>query len=226
MGSASAFHEYRVVTIDLPGHGRSDKPRADYTMDYFARSIAAVLDDANIKSAVLVGHSMGTQVVRQFYRLYPSRTLGLVSVDGALVAGTEDLDRFVAPFREDYFWSAARLVEKMLQPIRNQTLKNRIRSTMLAAPDYVGLSAMTAMADRKVWTNDPIDVPLLVIVGELWGYQPGSEAAIRSIARNLEFQMWPGASHFLMMEQPAVFNEAIRAFIVKNALLHAEPDLP
>ena len=57
----------RVITIDLPGHGQSDKAKIAYTMDLHARALAAVLDDAAVKSAVLVGHSNGTPVIRQFY---------------------------------------------------------------------------------------------------------------------------------------------------------------
>lgn len=82
--SVNAFPEYRVIAIDLPGHGQSDKPKVEYSMEYFAKSIEAVMNKANIKNAVLVGHSMGTPVIRQFYRLYPKKTLGLVIVDGAL----------------------------------------------------------------------------------------------------------------------------------------------
>ena len=60
------FPSLRLIAIDLVGHGQSDKPRVDYTMDYFARSIDAVLTDAKVKHAVLVGHSMGTPVIRQY----------------------------------------------------------------------------------------------------------------------------------------------------------------
>jgi pimeloyl-ACP methyl ester carboxylesterase len=82
--SISAFPKYRVIAMDLVGHGQSDKPKAEYSMEYFARSVAAVLEKAGVRRAVLVGHSMGTPVIRQFYRLYPEKTIALVVVDGAL----------------------------------------------------------------------------------------------------------------------------------------------
>jgi pimeloyl-ACP methyl ester carboxylesterase len=63
----------RTLAIDLPGHGRSDAPRTTYSMDLFARAIDAVMRDAGVDRAVLVGHSMGTPVVRQFYRRYRRR---------------------------------------------------------------------------------------------------------------------------------------------------------
>src|SRR5438876_542984 len=50
----------RVIAIDLPGHGLSDKPQVAYSMDLFARAVEAVMRDAKVDWAVLVGHSMGT----------------------------------------------------------------------------------------------------------------------------------------------------------------------
>src|SRR5262245_54992682 len=72
----------RDVALDLPGHGRSDRPEVAYTIDRFARAVDAVLTDAGVKSAVLAGHSMGSPVVRHFYRLHPKKVKGLVIVDG------------------------------------------------------------------------------------------------------------------------------------------------
>lgn len=51
----------RVLTVDFPGHGQSDKPELAYTMDFSARSLDAVLRDAGVKSATLVGHSNGSR---------------------------------------------------------------------------------------------------------------------------------------------------------------------
>src|ERR1041385_8827785 len=56
----------RVIVVELPGHGQSDKPQTTYSMDYFARAVDVVMRDAKVKRAVLVGHSMGTPVARQF----------------------------------------------------------------------------------------------------------------------------------------------------------------
>ena len=65
----------RVIALDLPGHGLSDKPELAYSMDLFARAVDAVMRDAKVERGVLVGHSMGTPIARQFYRKYPKKTL-------------------------------------------------------------------------------------------------------------------------------------------------------
>jgi pimeloyl-ACP methyl ester carboxylesterase len=59
---------------------------------------------AKVEKAVLVGHSMGTPVARQFYRLYPQKTLAIVIVDGALrpMATKEQNERFAVLLRSNY----------------------------------------------------------------------------------------------------------------------------
>lgn len=215
----NAFPEYRVIAIDLPGHGQSDKPRTDYTMEYFAKSVDAVMKDAKIDRAVLVGHSMGTPVIRQFYRLYPKKTLGLVIVDGALkpFAPKEQMDKFFEPLLNDYTSNAPRFIDGMLSPTRAD-LKPSIRATMISAPDYVAVSAMKGMLDESIWTNDKITLPALAIMAENpW---PKDNAEIyKVIALGIDYQQWTGVSHFLMMERPKEFNNAVRSFITKNNLL-------
>ncbi|HEX8265909.1 MAG TPA: alpha/beta hydrolase [Pyrinomonadaceae bacterium] len=218
--SMTAFPEMRVIAVDLIGHGKSDKPKTDYTMEYFAKSIEAVLKNAKVEKAVLVGHSMGTPVVRQFYRLYPEKTAGLVVVDGALrpFAPRAEIEKFFAPMRANYKQVAQGFIDGMLQPIKEDKLKTEIRTAMLATPDYVALSAMDGMYDEKIYTPDKINVPVLAILAKSPFWAADTEQFLRGLAPNLEFQMWDGVSHFLMMEKPAEFNQSVKAFLVKNKL--------
>ena len=219
--SVNAFPEYRVIAIDLPGHGQSDKPKVEYSMEYFAKSIEAVMKEAKIKSAVLVGHSMGTPVIRQFYRLYPKKTLGLVIVDGALrPMGTKtQVEQFTAVLRTDYKTNAPKMVDGMLMPIKDEKLKTSSRSAMLATPDYVALSAFEGMTDDKIWTTDKINVPVIALMAESPFWKPDTKEFYGTIAPDLDFQMWKGVSHFLMMDKPPEFNREVRLFIVKKKLL-------
>ena len=217
----SAFKDTRVIAIDLPGHGESDKPQTSYTMDYFARSIEAVMLDAGVTKAVLVGHSMGTPIVRQFYRLYPEKTLALVIVDGGLrpFAPKEQTEQFAAMLRTNFKAVAPPMVEGMLKPIKDEKLKGEIRTAMLATPEHVAISAMLGMMDEKLYEKDPIKVPVLAVLAKSPFWQADTEPFLRSLAPNLEFYMWDNVSHFLMMEKPQEFNQALQAFLDKNRLL-------
>jgi pimeloyl-ACP methyl ester carboxylesterase len=219
--SINAFPGYRVIAIDLPGHGGSDKPKANYSMEYFARSIDAVMRETGVKKAVLAGHSMGTPVVRQFYRLYPKKTLGLIVVDGALRPyGTKaEMDEYYKSISVNYSEAAPKAIDWMLTPVKDAELRSFIREGMLATPEYVALSASAGMIDEKIWGEDKIEVPVLAIMANSPNWPKGIEQRYRDIAPNIDFQMWDGVSHFLMMERPKEFNGQVKAFVISNKLL-------
>ncbi|MEM6290949.1 MAG: alpha/beta fold hydrolase [Myxococcota bacterium] len=75
-GPLAARH--RVIALDLPGFGKSDKPRAAYSMTFFADVVREVLGNLGIDRAVLVGHSMGAQISMHLVLRTPDLVQGLV----------------------------------------------------------------------------------------------------------------------------------------------------
>jgi pimeloyl-ACP methyl ester carboxylesterase len=219
--SYSAFPEYRVIAVDLPGHGRSDKPKTTYSMEYFARSIDAVMKAAKVRQAVIAGHSMGTPVARQFYRLYPQKTLGIIVVDGLLrsIGTPEQMKEFMSPLVENFSENAPKFVVGMLQPVADPNLKKMIRDNMLSAREHVAVSAMREMNDPAIWTNDKVERPVLAVMAQSEWWPAGTRELFAEVAPNLEWHMWADVSHFLQMERPGEFNSLVRAFIKKNKLL-------
>lgn len=212
----------RVIAIDLPGHGQSDKFDASYTMDLFARAVDAVLADAGVDRAVLVGHSMGTPVIREFYRKFPRKTLALVIVDGPLrpFGDRKMMEQFLAPLRgSNYKEAATRFIENMFVPSTSAELRSEITSSMLRTPQSVALSAMEGMIDESIWNQDKINVPVLAIMARSFFLAADTEQFYRTIAPKLQYHAWEEAGHFLMMEKPKEFNEALAGFLLKNELL-------
>src|SRR6266403_1796752 len=159
----------RVIAIDLPGHGQSDKPQIAYSMDLFARAVEAVMRDAKVQRAVLVGHSMGAPVARQFYRKYPYQTLAIVIVDGALrpFGDKAMMDRFIEGFRgANYQDVVGQMFTAMMGPSLPAEAQARIKASFLNTPQHVIVSAMEGMADASIWGEDKINVPLLAIMAK------------------------------------------------------------
>ena len=212
----------RVIAIDLPGHGESDKPKTKYSMDYFARAVEAVMKDAKVNRAVLVGHSMGTPIARQFYRKYPDKTLAIVIVDGALKPFAKEaaMNSLIQGLRSpNYKDVLTQMFTGLMGPNMTAEIKERVASATSNTPQYVLVSAMEGMADPSIWEDDKIDVPVLAIMAKNPSYPPNIEQLTRPLVPNLEFQMWDGVGHFLMMEKPNEFNAAVIAFLDKNKLL-------
>ena len=219
--SIGAFPEHRVIAVDLIGHGQSDKPQSNNSMEYFARSVEAVLRKANVTRAVLVGHSMGTPVARQFYRLYPKQTLGIVIVDGAIkpFADEATMKGYAAPLRADFAKNMPAFLSQMLAPVQDKAIRDFIHARMAKTPGHVALSAWDGMADAKIWGDDKINVPVLALMAPSPYWPPNLKDLYAGIAPNLDFQMWNGVSHFLMMERPTEFNAEVKKFVQKNKLL-------
>jgi pimeloyl-ACP methyl ester carboxylesterase len=88
-----AGHGYRVVTLDLPGHGRSDRPTEPrrYSMTTFARAVVALLDHLDVEGAFVGGTSLGANVTLEVAVLAPERVRGMILempvLDHAVEAG-------------------------------------------------------------------------------------------------------------------------------------------
>src|SRR5262249_15681904 len=160
----------RMLFVDLPGYGKSDKPKTDYTMDLFAKGIDAVLQDAGVEHAILAGHSMGTPVVRHYDRLYPGKTKALVFVDGFLRPFTKDpaaAEKFLSQFKEETFKDAGpRMSDGMLTPATPAAAGEQIKRIVNDAEPRVAISSIRGMFDLKQWKDDPVKVPAQMLMAK------------------------------------------------------------
>jgi pimeloyl-ACP methyl ester carboxylesterase len=207
----------RLVAIDLPGHGRSDKPVRPYSMDFFARSVNAVLDAAGVDHAVLVGHSMGTPVARQVYRLFPAHTKALVAVDGSLKPPGLDsaaIEKQVAQFsgpglRE--IWP--RMIDPMLPGAELDAARRQVVAVAQATPAHVVTGSIRGMLDPSVWGNDPIGVPVLAVMAKGPTSSPAYRQYLATLAPDLRYEELDQVHHFLMLERPDLFNPILVEFL-------------
>jgi pimeloyl-ACP methyl ester carboxylesterase len=78
---------------------------------------------------------------------------------------------------------------------------------------------MEGMADASIWGEDKINVPVLAIMAKTPLLPSNVEESFRAIAPAMDFRMWEGVGHFLMMEKPKEFNAAVLAFLDQKKLL-------
>ena len=74
---------YRVVALDLPGYGKSDRPRADYSVEYQASALADFLDSLEQGKVALAGNSMGGWIAALVALNRPEKVSHLILVDSA-----------------------------------------------------------------------------------------------------------------------------------------------
>jgi pimeloyl-ACP methyl ester carboxylesterase len=214
---------YRVITMDLPGHGDSDAPKTNYTPQLLAQGLDAVLRDAKVSRAVLVGHNMGAPVVRQFLADYPAKVAGLILVDAAIstpVSAEEMENRKArrAPFIDSlrgprYLEFAGKFIDRMFVPETPVDLRSEIKSKMLTTSQAISVSAMEGMSDGGMW-EEQTAIPALAIFSDK-GRNAENYAMLSAMFSNVEHQEWPGGGNFTMIEKPDQFNAAVIAFLSK-----------
>lgn len=206
---------HRVITVDLPGHGKSEVPlEARMTMDNFARAVHAVLEEAGVTRAVLVGHSMGTPVIRQFARLYPAKTRALVLVDGTIFPPKEAAQRQGRGLiyrGEAGLRARAHAVRSYFGAATTPVLREHIERVMTGTAEATAAGAIDGMLSIDVWRDEaPVGVPTLAIYA---GSSRMDEGYLRRLFPRLEFHRVAGTGHFLMMEKPVAVNRLLLDFL-------------
>ena len=220
---APVYKKNRSLLIDLPGHGESDKPMTAYPVEYFARSINAVMEDAGVERVVLVGHSLGAPIAYAFIRLFPQKVKSIVLVDGYVSRPTgtaaaqqaqmlryEKRARALSGDGGDREF--AREVESMFSDRTTPEMRDVIRSKMLATPEHVRVAAITSPSELPAPPfAQSFAIPVLAILAG--APRVSSIALMREIFPKLRVEKWPGYGHFIMMEDPARFNRRVELFL-------------
>lgn len=212
-------NKYRVITLDLAGHGHSGSTRSQYTMRAFGEDVRAVTEATGSENVILIGHSMGGSVIAEAARLMPKRVKGLVGIDTLgnieYPMTSEEFEQMAAPMKEDFQIGSRQFVKAMILPSTDSTLGEWILSDISSAPPFVALSAMEAMMSQYITGEaakifDEIRVPVISVNADLW---PIDYEANRRHMHAYDAIVLKGADHFLMMNRPIEFNWALEQAI-------------
>jgi pimeloyl-ACP methyl ester carboxylesterase len=201
---------YTVVTLNLAGHGASERNREDWSMANYAADVAAVVHEIPNRKVVLVGHAMGGIVVLEAARLIGSRVIGIIAVDSLKSIGQPPMSKAqfeeqVQRFRENFIGHMHDFVSSYLFTRNADPLfVRKVADDMAHASPQVAIPSLEAVYHYDFAALPAIHVPIIAINSDL--HMPTDEARIRKLAPTFRSIVVPGAGHFLMMESPARFN--------------------
>ena len=218
---------YRLIVPDLKGFGASDAPedRSTYSVDNYADELKAVLDDAGVEQAVVVGLSMGGYVAFAFARRFPEALAGLVLAGTRAEADPpEGLEKRTNQQKQVAAEGPAGLIDAFpgaLLSEKTRTERSEVVEQLKAVMDNPpagfigGLESMKQRPDSTSGLGN-IDVPTLVIVGSDDPLIPpsASESMHQAIGGS-EMVTIPGAGHVANLESPEEFTRALDGFLAK-----------
>ncbi|MET0663018.1 MAG: alpha/beta fold hydrolase [Ilumatobacteraceae bacterium] len=218
---------YQAVALDNRGSGRSDKPRGEYTLEQMADDAVAVLDDAGVDTAHVVGASMGGAISQIIAVKYPERTRSLTL---ACTAGRNH------PWREELLASwrdiaLERGISSMSQEAARWVIGPRSFRRLMPAMGWLGPLALGRPAhafaaqcdailnaaekhEELVERLPEIAVPTLVVVGNQDILTPrGDSEDLADRIPTAELVVISGAAHGFMVEHASTFNRVLLEFL-------------
>lgn len=230
---AFAAEGYRVISLDLPGYGASDRPDAPCDPPWYAGVLSGFLEELGLEQATIVGHSMGGQIALTLALEHPEQVSRLV------LSAPAGFERFTAGERDWMrgYWHEKRALEADEDAVRANFAMNfarwdegverlvaeRVR--MAGTADFRGTSVAVArsvvgMLEHPVLDRlDQIRAPTLIVFGTDDRLIPnpvfhggGTAAFARRAAERIpgaELVLISGAGHMVHHDRPEAFNAAV-----------------
>jgi len=228
---------YRVIAIDLPGYGKSQKSTYPYTMSFYANQVKRVVDELNLNKIIYVGHSMGGQIGIIFSLKYPDRLEKLIL---ASPAGIEEFQKGEGDWLRSVMTTSG--VKKTPEDGVRRNLSNnfynwsdewewmveeRVRMSKAKEFDefaYAVVRSVNGMLDEPTFDKlEKISVPTLIVYGKYdWlipnpYLNPGFTSDVFKFGAeamaNCKLHEIDCSGHMLQIEKPEEFNRVVLDFI-------------
>ncbi len=221
---------YRVVALDLGGHGGSGRNRSAWTIQAWADDVRAVVAALELRRVVLVGNSLGGAVALEAARLLRGRAIGVIGVIGVdtLHDATQTIPAAEAKaradaFRRDFAGTCHAMVEQLFHPSAYPQLRAWAEREMTATAPEVAVGMMEGFGGYDMAAAfRAAGVPIRAINGDLW---PTRVEANRAVTPDFDAVIMKDAGHYPMLERPDEFNRLL-AGVVAELERKAAPPAP
>ncbi len=225
-------HEFRVVTIDLRGHGNSSKGLTGHSVAQYGRDVRQLIEHLRLQDAVLVGWSLGGPVVLSYCQQYAEdsrlKALGLVDATPFPFSPAQwnshtlrnynydGMHAMFADYSSDPRKFAARFTARMFKEKLSNAEMDWVVAELLKTPTWIAEAVYSdyAMSDfTDVLRSIKVPVVVFGANSDIFPHGIAMGKAIAGQAPHATFIPFDDAGHMLFYEQPQKFNAALAAFI-------------
>ncbi len=226
-----AFSEdYRVVTLDFPGHGISGAEREKWSVGGYSEDVKVVVESLDLTKVILIGHSMGGPVALASYPLLADRVIAVIAVeslhDVEVTFPKAAVEAWAEMMEADFEGSIQKMVKGMFADSGNPEQRDWV-TTQAIASDHEAMIALIrsySKVDLKTWLA-ATKVPVRAINAA--PHPPGiQETKTESNQKYGDFDAvtLDGVGHFLILERPEDFNELLAQELAKILGTDSETD--
>lgn len=214
---------FQAIAIDLPGYGRSPRLRQGATMVDIAEACWRAVEQVADRPAILVGCSVGSNVVQHMYHIKPDKTRALV-VSGAGYRPHKPFTERITGYKEGGLAYREQYGKEVMSPsFRETPLAQWLVSMMLERNDSAHLESIVWMFEALAvpdpdWLQRDLHAPVLILTGSEDNTHQAA-FALRDRLPQVELEVIQGAGHICHFEQPWEFDRLMIAFLSRRGLL-------
>jgi pimeloyl-ACP methyl ester carboxylesterase len=207
---------HRVISVDLRGHGESDKPQGPYDISVFADDVAWLCRKVGAQKPIVIGHSMGGMTALELAVRHPDLPSAIVVCDSPMALPAQlaaNLTAVSDQFRKPDWRAAHRafLNDALFIPEDDPKRKERILADMTSAPDHVTLGCWNGIVSADMDGDlRKCKVPFLYLAAAAPLADPQK---LRELCPTVVIGQTVGAGHFHQLEVPDQVNAMIDRFL-------------
>lgn len=215
---------YRVISVDLPGHGNSDSLRYIHSMELFAEAIKTLVSYLKLKRIVLVGHSLGGYVSLAFAEKFPDAVRGLIMMNstakGDSASRKKSRNQLIGLIKKNKNRAIEMLVPNFFS-YKSRTTHWKVKKYLRSAKKCSSKAIVATIEGMKVRKEREIILhfspfPYAYFIGEydaIISLKDQTEEA--SLNQKGSSELFEHSSHMIYMEEEARSINRIRKFVSK-----------
>ena len=216
---------YRIVTMDLPGFGKSGRNRNAWNTEAFGKDVTAIMTQLKLKNVILIGHSMAGDIIVQAANNTPKQVIGLIGVDNFKSVGvggkpskqdSEAYRKAIDSLRHDFKKIAFEYFNKdLFYKTTSPAIKKRVLNDVAQADPNIASACMEQDNFDEAQELLKSKKKLCLINSDV---KPTNSTGLKR--KNIPFQIWyiHATGHFPMIEKPEEFNLLLAQAIRKTAV--------
>ena len=216
--------KYQVVTLDLPGHGASGSERSQWTIENFGEDVSMIINALNLENVVLVGHSMGGNIILEAANNNQNEVIGFVGVDNFKQLGIEytleqlaEYENFISMLKHDFGSTSSGFAEGMLfSETTSEIIKERVVNDIVNSNPQIAVPILESLITLNVKERGLMQqLQLKVHLINSDAISTDLNQLNKYCATSYEVHSIGRTGHYPMIEKPEKFNN-ILAGILNN----------
>lgn len=213
---------YKVVSIDLPGFGNAGKNRDHFTIEAYASDIEAVINQLELTNVILVGHSMGGDIILEA-ALNNDQVIALIGIDNFKDVGIpftaemqKEVDNFMTLLKENFHEIAPAYAEgSLFHESTDSLVANRVMQSFETADSVAAISSLENLLSyglKEAGQLSKLKQKLYLINSDA---TPTNTSGLEATGVDFEVIDIPSTGHYPMIEKSELFNQLLDETVKK-----------